>query len=77
MSAPHEPSQALWWALAAGADLGGNLTIIGASANVILVSMAEREGHPISFGRFLLYAAPVTLVTILVSSGYLWLRYLT
>jgi Na+/H+ antiporter NhaD/arsenite permease-like protein len=77
MSVPHEPSQALWWALAAGADLGGNLTIIGASANVILVSMAEREGHPISFGRFLLFAAPVTLATILVSSGYLWLRYLS
>ncbi|HKO32856.1 MAG TPA: SLC13 family permease, partial [Candidatus Limnocylindria bacterium] len=76
MSAPHEPSQALWWALAAGADLGGNLTIIGASANVILVSMAEREGHPISFGKFLLYAGPVTIGTIAVSTAYLWLRYL-
>jgi Na+/H+ antiporter NhaD/arsenite permease-like protein len=76
MSQPHEPSRALWWALAAGADLGGNLTIIGASANVILISMAEREGHPISFGRYLLYAGPITIATILVSSGYLWLRYL-
>jgi Na+/H+ antiporter NhaD/arsenite permease-like protein len=76
MSAPHEGGQVLWWALAAGADLGGNLTIIGASANVILASMAEREGHPISFGQFLRYAGPVTLGTILVSSLYLWLRYL-
>ena len=50
LSAPHGGSQALWWALAAGADLGGNFTIIGASANVILISMAEREGHPITFG---------------------------
>jgi Na+/H+ antiporter NhaD/arsenite permease-like protein len=76
MSTPHEGSQVLWWALAAGADLGGNLTIIGASANVILASMAEREGHPISFGRFLRYAGPVTLGTILVATAYLWLRYL-
>ena len=76
MAAPHDGGQVLWWALAAGADLGGNLTIIGASANVILASMAEREGHPISFGQFLRYAAPVTLGTIIVSSLYLWLRYL-
>jgi Na+/H+ antiporter NhaD/arsenite permease-like protein len=76
MSQPHEPSQALWWALAAGADLGGNLTIIGASANVILASMSEREGHPITFGTFLRYAAPVTLGSIVVSMAYIWLRYL-
>jgi Na+/H+ antiporter NhaD/arsenite permease-like protein len=76
MSRPHGESQVLWWALAAGADLGGNLTIIGASANVILASMAEREGHPISFGAFLRYAGPVTLGTIVVSTAYLWVRYL-
>jgi len=76
MSQPHEPSQALWWALAAGADLGGNLTIIGASANVILASMSEREGHPITFGTFLRYSAPVTLGSIVVSMAYIWLRYL-
>jgi Na+/H+ antiporter NhaD/arsenite permease-like protein len=76
MSEPHAPSQAMWWALAAGADFGGNLTIIGASANVILVSMAEREGHPISFGTYLRYAGPITIVTIVVSTGYLWIRYL-
>jgi Na+/H+ antiporter NhaD/arsenite permease-like protein len=76
MSEPHGGSQALWWSLAAGADLGGNLTIIGASANVILASMAEREGHPISFGSFIRYAAPVTFGTIVVAMAYLWLRYL-
>ena len=76
MSEPHEPSQALWWALAAGADLGGNFTIIGASANVILASMAEREGHPITFGTFLRYAVPVTLGSIVVATAYIWLRYL-
>jgi Na+/H+ antiporter NhaD/arsenite permease-like protein len=76
MSEPHGGSQALWWALAAGADLGGNATIIGASANVILASMAEREGHPITFGTYFRYAAPVTVGSILVAMVYIWLRYL-
>jgi Na+/H+ antiporter NhaD/arsenite permease-like protein len=76
MSEPHGGSQALWWALAAGADMGGNLTIIGASANVILASMSEREGHPIGFWTFMKYAVPVTLGSILISTAYIWLRYL-
>ena len=76
MSAPHGGAQVIWWALAAGADFGGNFTIIGASANVILVSMSERDGYPISFGTFLRYAAPVTLGSIVIAMGYLWLRYL-
>ena len=71
----HE-SDALWWALAIGADLGGNATIIGASANVILAGMAEREGHPIRFGQFLRYGLPVTLGTMVIATAYLWLRYL-
>jgi len=71
----HE-SDVLWWALAIGADLGGNATIIGASANVVLASMAEREGHPISFGAFLRYGVPVTIGTVLISTVYIWLRYL-
>ncbi|HEX6129297.1 MAG TPA: ArsB/NhaD family transporter [Candidatus Limnocylindria bacterium] len=76
LSESHGGSQALWWALAAGADLGGNATIIGASANVILASMAEREGHPISFVTFFRYAAPVTIGSILIAMAYIWLRYL-
>jgi Na+/H+ antiporter NhaD/arsenite permease-like protein len=76
MSAPHAGSQALWWALAAGADMGGNLTIIGASANVILANMAERDGHPIGFWTFMRYAGPVTLGSILISTAYIWVRYL-
>ena len=75
LSEGHE-SNVLWWALAIGADLGGNMTIIGASANVILASMAEREGHPISFGAFLRYGLPVTVGTVLISTVYLWVRYL-
>jgi Na+/H+ antiporter NhaD/arsenite permease-like protein len=73
----HGPeSNPLWWALAIGADLGGNATIIGASANVILASLADREGYSITFGRFLRYGLPVTLGSIAVSALYLWVRYL-
>jgi Na+/H+ antiporter NhaD/arsenite permease-like protein len=76
LSTGHE-SDALWWGLAIGADLGGNATIIGASANVILASMAEREGHRISFGTFFLrYGLPVTLGSMLIATVYVWLRYL-
>ena len=75
LAAGHE-TDVLWWALAIGADLGGNATIIGASANVILASMAEREGHPITFGAFLRYGVPVTIGTVLISTVYIWLRYL-
>jgi Na+/H+ antiporter NhaD/arsenite permease-like protein len=71
-----QPNDAIWWALAIGADLGGNATIIGASANVILAGMAEREGHPITFGQFLRYGLPVTLGTMLVATAYVWVRYL-
>ena len=67
---------ALWWALAIGADFGGNATIIGASANVILASLAEREGHPVRFGTYLRYGLPVTIGSMVVASGYVWLRYL-
>jgi Na+/H+ antiporter NhaD/arsenite permease-like protein len=71
-----QPNDAIWWALAMGADLGGNATLIGASANVILAGMAEREGHPISFGRFLRYGVVVTVGTMVVATVYLWIRFL-
>jgi len=68
-------ANALWWALALGADLGGNATAVGASANVVVLGIAARNGHPISFWKFTKYGAVVALVTIAVSWGYLWLRY--
>ena len=67
--------QALWWALAAGADFGGNLTAVGASANVVMLGIAAREGHPISFWEFTRKGAIVTALTIGVAAPYLWLRY--
>ncbi len=66
----------LWWALALGADLGGNATAIGASANVVVLGIAERAGHRIGFWEFTKYGALVTVVTIGVCVPYLWLRYL-
>ncbi len=66
----------LWWALALGADLGGNFTLVGASANVVVASVAERSGYHISFVLFMKYSFIITLVTIFISMGYLWLRYL-
>jgi Na+/H+ antiporter NhaD/arsenite permease-like protein len=71
-----QSSDAIWWALAMGADLGGNATLIGASANVILAGMAEREGHPITFGQFLRFGLPVTIGTMVIATAYLWLRFL-
>jgi Na+/H+ antiporter NhaD/arsenite permease-like protein len=65
----------LWWALALGADLGGNATSIGASANVVALGVAERAGFKIRFVEFLRYGVPVTLVTVAISAVYLWLRY--
>jgi len=66
----------LWWALALGACLGGNLTIIGASANVVAAGLAEREGYPIKFFDFIKQGTPVTVITVIVALGLLWLKYL-
>jgi Na+/H+ antiporter NhaD/arsenite permease-like protein len=65
----------LWWALALGADLGGNATVVGASANVVVVGIAGRSGYPIRFAEFLKYGAVVAAVSVAVSAAYLWLRY--
>jgi Na+/H+ antiporter NhaD/arsenite permease-like protein len=65
-----------WWALALGACLGGNFTLVGASANVVVAGISERSGHPIGFVRFLRYGIPITLMSIALSTLYIWLRYL-
>jgi Na+/H+ antiporter NhaD/arsenite permease-like protein len=68
-------ARALWWALALGADLGGNATAVGASANVVIIGIAARNGHRISFWQFTRYGVVVAVVTVAVAWGYLWLRY--
>ncbi|MFH1690991.1 MAG: ArsB/NhaD family transporter [Candidatus Omnitrophota bacterium] len=65
----------LWWALALGACLGGNGTLIGASANVIVSKIGERNNHHISFFRFFKYGFPVMIQSIIICAIYLWLRY--
>jgi Na+/H+ antiporter NhaD/arsenite permease-like protein len=68
-------SHVLWWSLALGADLGGNATAVGASANVVVLGMAERAGRRISFWEFTKYGLVVTLITVALCVPYLWLRY--
>jgi Na+/H+ antiporter NhaD/arsenite permease-like protein len=69
-------AEPLWWALALGACLGGNLTIVGASANIVVANLAARDGHPITFMQFLRYGSVVVLMSLAVSTAYMWLRYL-
>jgi Na+/H+ antiporter NhaD/arsenite permease-like protein len=68
-------AQSLWWALALGADLGGNATAVGASANVVVLGIAARNGFPISFWRFTRYGLVVAAITVTLCWPYLYLRY--
>src|SRR4051812_16484013 len=68
-------SNVLWWALALGADFGGNLTAVGASANVVMLGIAKRSGNPISFWEFTRKGFAVTVMSAALSALYLWLRY--
>ncbi|WP_269748345.1 ArsB/NhaD family transporter, partial [Actinoplanes awajinensis] len=68
-------AQVLWWALAIGADLGGNATAVGASANVVVLGIAERAGHRISFWGFTKYGLIVTVISVAMAVPYLWLRF--
>ena len=70
------PIAPLWWSLALGACLGGNATLVGAAANVVVANLSEKSGYPISFGLFLRYGVVVTFVSILIASAYIWVRYL-
>jgi Na+/H+ antiporter NhaD/arsenite permease-like protein len=65
----------LIWALVIGADFGGNATIVGASANVVVSSMSEARGHPITFRGYLRYGVPATILTMIVGTLDIWLRY--
>ncbi len=71
----HEELLPLWWSLALGACLGGNGTLVGASANLVVAGFAERAGHPIRFVPFMLMAFPMMIFSIVISTAYLYLRY--
>ena len=70
------PVEPLWWSLALGACLGGNFTIVGASANVVVANLAGRAGHPISFRLFFRYGVIVSTMSLVIASGYVYVRYL-
>ena len=71
-----ENLEPLWWALALGACLGGNGTLVGASANLIVAGMASERGVRISFIRYFKIGFPLMILTIVLSTVYVYLRYL-
>lgn len=70
------PISTLAWALAIGTDIGGSATPIGASANVVGTSVAARNGYPISWGRYCKKLAPATILVLIISTVYLFVRYI-
>jgi Na+/H+ antiporter NhaD/arsenite permease-like protein len=71
----HEAALPLWWSLALGACLGGNATLVGASANVVAVTISMQSGYHISYFDFFKYGILFTLVSLTLSTGYVFLRY--
>ena len=72
----REAMMPVWWALSLGACFGGNGTLIGASANVVVAGMASREGHPINFIRFLLWSVPTMLVSVGIATVFIYFEFL-
>ena len=72
----REAMMPVWWALSLGACFGGNGTLIGASANVVVAGLALREGPPINYMKFLLWSIPVMLLSVLIASAALYLEYI-
>ena len=71
-----EYAHPLWWCLSLGACLGGNMTLIGAAANVIVSETATANGHKISFRKFFKYGSIITIVSLILSSIYIYFRFL-
>jgi len=74
MTGPHH-HHVLWWSLALGGDLGGNLIAVGSSANIVMLGIAVRSSHPISFGEFTRKGIVITMISTALCAIYLWLRY--
>ena len=72
----HDYTHPLWWCLSLGACLGGNMTIIGAAANVIVSETSTHHGHPIPFMKFLKYGVLTTFISLVFSSIYIYFRFL-
>lgn len=69
------PVEPLWWALSLGAALGANGTFIGSAANMVVIGISGRSGHPITFAEFTKKGLPITIISLVISSLYIWLRY--
>ncbi|SJW98761.1 arsenical pump membrane protein [Clostridioides difficile] len=65
----------LWWATSLGACLGGNGTLIGASANVVLAGIGNKHGHPISFKEYFKIGFPLMIISIIISTVYLIIKF--
>jgi len=74
-AAGNMPENVLWWSLALGADIGGNATLVGASANVIVAGLAKKENQHMSFLGYMKVALPFTMVALVISSIYIAIRY--
>lgn len=70
-----EAIEPLWWSLALGACLGGNGTLLGASANLTVAAFAEKAKQPIGFIKFAIMAFPIMILTLMIANVYIWLRY--
>lgn len=66
----------LWWSLSAGACLGGNFTLIGASANIVTAGIAAKNGYKLSFMEFTKYGIIYTLISLVITTIYIFIRYL-
>lgn len=75
MGADGVDTTPLWWAISLGACLGGNGTLVGASANVVLAGISNKQGYPITFASFLRVGMPIMIVSIVIASGYMLIRY--
>ena len=69
----REVMMPVWWSLSIGACFGGNGSLVAASANVIVVGLAQRDGHPLHFGKFLLWSFPIMTLTIIIATIYLYI----
>ena len=70
------PLSTLAWTLTMGTDIGGSATPIGASANVVGISVAEKEGYSISWKGYCMYSVPATVIVILISMIYIFIKYI-